>query len=367
MLTTLAERTLAAALEIQQIPAPTFAEQARADDLARRFRQAGLRDIHSDEIGNVFARLPGGGLAQPLVVSAHLDTVFSAETPLTARQTAERITGPGIGDNATGLAALLGLVWALEATSRPLPGDLWLVANVGEEGLGNLRGMQAVVDRFDRQVRGYIILEGLAFGQVYHRALASERYRIQVQTAGGHSWVDYGRASAVHELARLVTALVGLPLPSEPRTTLNVGKLSGGTSINTIAADAQLELDLRSEDPRQLAGLVGRVEQLCRDREAEDVRVSVEMVGRRPGGSLPAEHPLVALAARSLKEQGVQPRLNIGSTDANVPLSRGLPAVCVGITTGGGAHTQGEYINTRPVARGLEQLLALVLGAYSLP
>lgn len=362
----LARRMLATAVAIQQIPAPTFAEAERGQDMARRFQKAGLLDVLTDEIGNVYARLPGSGTASPLVVSAHLDTVFAAETALDCKQTGERIYGPGIGDNSTGLAALLGLVWGLQQAGAHLPGDLWLVANVGEEGLGNLRGMQAVVKRFGGQPRAYIILEGLAFGQIYHRALASERYQIQVQTAGGHSWVDYGQASAVHELAGLVTELAGLPLPAEPRTSLNVGTIQGGTSINTIAAQAQLELDLRSEDIRQLEALVSQVKRLSQARERDKVRVRLEMVGKRPGGELPASHPLVELAVRSLKEQGVQPRLNIGSTDANIPLSQGLPAVCIGITTGGGAHTQKEYVNIAPVVRGLKQLLLLVQGAYTL-
>lgn len=366
MLASVVERMLDHALAIQQVPAPTFAEQARGQAMAERFRQAGLKEVHSDEIGNVYACLPGSGEAQPLVVSAHLDTVFAAGTPLEARRTAERISGPGIGDNSTGLAALLGLVWALEQEARRLPGDLWLVANVGEEGLGNLRGMQAVVARFADQVLGYIVLEGLAFGQVYHRALSSERYRIRVDTPGGHSWVDYGQASAVNEMSRLVSELAGLPLPEDPRTSLNVGIFTGGTSVNTIAAEAQIELDLRSEDPQQLAALVGQVVFTCRARETDDVHVSLELIGRRPGGEIAADHPLVELAARCLQDQGAQPRFNIGSTDANVPLSRGLPAVCVGITTGGGAHTLGEYINVRPAERGLQQLLALVQGAYRL-
>lgn len=362
----LINRVLEMAICLQQIPAPTFSEAARGNVVAEQFRQAGLQDVNVDERGNVYGRLPGAGGNRPVIVSAHLDTVFPADTPLTVQRAIEKIHGPGIGDNAAGLAGLFGLLWTLEEHAIQLPGDLWLVANTGEEGLGNLHGMQAVVDRFGQQPRAYIVLEGLALGQIYHRALASLRYRIRLKTQGGHSWVDYGRTSAVHELARLVNQLVSIPLPAQPRTTLNVGTIQGGLSINTIAAEAQLELDLRSEDPETLEMLAQQVRQICQDVPVRDAEVHLEVIGQRPGGLLDGQHPLVKLAAHCLKDQGLHPRLNIGSTDANIPLSQGLPALCVGITTGGGAHTLGEYINLPPMAQGLAQLVALVQGIFQL-
>ena len=370
------------AAEIQQIPAPTFAEARRADFIQQRFLTENLLDVTQDASGNVFARLPGlagavprlpgalpggaiAGDALPVVVSAHLDTVFPAITDLTLRRTRERVYGPGIGDNSTGLAGLFGLLWSLRHFEITLPGDLWLVANTGEEGLGDLYGMRAVVDRFQRRVQAYIILEGMALGQVYNRALGVERYRIRVRTQGGHSWVDYGRPSAIHILADLVTRLSGLSLPAVPRTTLNVGVIQGGVSINTIAPQASLELDLRSESGATLARLVDQVISLLDGLRQPGVEFTFEQIGRRPTGSIAETHWLVQLALDSLRRQGLQPCLNIGSTDANIPLSRNLPAICVGLTNGGGAHTDGEYILTRPLAQGLGQLLALIADIYA--
>jgi tripeptide aminopeptidase len=161
-----------------------------------------------------------------------------------------------LGDNSLGVAALFGLVWALRERKIELEGDVWFVANVGEEGLGDLRGMKAIVDRFGADVLAYLVLEGMALGHVYHRAVGVKRYRVKARTKGGHSWSDYGQPSAVHELAKLVVQLTALDLPKEPRTTMNVGKISGGTSVNVIAAEAFMDLDLRSEGQEALAELV---------------------------------------------------------------------------------------------------------------
>lgn len=360
------DRLIDITIQIQQIPAPTFHEQQRALFIRDLFTAEGLADVEIDGAGNVYARLPGSGAAQPLVVSAHLDTVFPAGTSLTMRRSSDRLYGPAIGDNSLGLAGLFGLLWALKEKAAPLPGDLWLVANVGEEGLGDLCGMRAVVDRFSDRVRAYIILEGMAFGQIYIRGLGVKRYRIECTTTGGHSWVDYGRPSAIHELAGLVSRLTSLPLPLDPRTTLNIGIITGGTSINTIAAQAALELDLRSEHPAALEQLVSQVEMLAAQAAHKDVRFGLQVIGQRPAGEIAADHPLVRLAQRCLEKQGVQPRLNIGSTDANIPFSRGYPAVCIGLSTGAGAHTLKEYVHLAPLAKGLTQLVDLVQGAYKL-
>jgi tripeptide aminopeptidase len=361
-------RTLDMAVAIQQIPAPTFSEARRAQFVYERFREEGLPDLSLDRTGNVYARLPGSGSALPLVVSAHLDTVFPADTELAVMRSGDTISGPGIGDNSLGLAGLFFLVWALRSPRSGLtglPGDIWLAANTGEEGLGDLVGMRAVVDRFGEQVQAYLILEGMALGQIYHRGLGVRRYRIDVETGGGHSWVDFGAPSAIHTLAGLVTRLAGIPLPQEPRTSLNVGVISGGTSINTIAAQAYCLVDLRSEDRNTLESLASNVESIVGEaNQPGRVRVKATLVGRRPVGALPATHPLVRLAIRCLEVHGVQPRPNIGSTDANLPLSRGLPAVCLGLTSGSGAHTTGEMIETRQLRQGLAQLLDFVKAVF---
>jgi acetylornithine deacetylase/succinyl-diaminopimelate desuccinylase-like protein len=270
------------------------------------------------------------------------------------------VHGPGIGDNSLGVASLFGLLWSLREREIPERGDVWFVANVCEEGLGNLRGMKAVVDRFGSQVHAYLVLEGLALGHVYHRAVGVKRYRVTARTAGGHSWSDYGHPSAVHELAKLVVQLTSLSLPTYPRTTMNVGKISGGTSINVIASEASFDLDLRSEGQEALAELISAVERLIHHANRQGVSVEAEVIGQRPAGEISASHPLVMLAKNCLREEGLDPGLISGSTDANMPLSKGYPAIVLGVTTGGSAHTVHEYINTTAVAQGLGQLVKFV-------
>ena len=353
-------------IQLQQIPAPTFHEAERAQFLRERFIADSLTSVEIDPTGNVFGCLKGRGDCRPLIISAHLDTVFPEDTDLTVHRMPGAIQGPGIGDNSLGVAGLLGLLWSLR--SRPgidlLPGDLWLVANTGEEGLGNLRGMRSLVERFGSDVLAYLVLEGMSFGQVFNRGLGVQRYCIQVETPGGHSWVDYGKPSAVHELTALANRLVGLPLPKKPRTTLNIGVISGGTTINTIASKAYLELDLRSENVDALADLTDKVQRQVQLVQREKIHAECTLIGQRPAGKISSRHPLVLLAQRCLEAQGVPAPLNIGSTDANVPLSLGLPAVCVGLTRGSGAHTLQEHIQIAPLSQGLDQLVMLVRGAF---
>jgi tripeptide aminopeptidase len=348
------------ALQIQQIPAPTFDEARRAEFIRMRFAAEGLANVQTDSTGNVLARLPGNGSGLPLIISAHLDTVFPLETDLTSRRDFDKISAPGIGDNALGVAALFGLLWRLRERKKVLPCDVWFVANVGEEGLGDLRGMRAVVDRFSGEVKGYLVLEGLAFGHVYNRGTGVRRYRITVRTAGGHSWSDYGKPSAIHELSGLVTRITALKLPETPRTTLNVGRITGGTSVNTIAPEAWLELDLRSENEMVLSDLVRRVEEHVAAASRPGVSLETATIGDRPAGSIPAEHPFIRSAMSCLKSQGVDPSLTIGSTDANIPFSHGYPAVVLGVTTGEGTHTVNEYIDLLPVEKGIAQLVEFV-------
>jgi tripeptide aminopeptidase len=259
-----------------------------------------------------------------------------------------------------GVAALFGLQWLLRERQFKPNGDIWFVANVGEEGLGDLRGMKAVVERFGGDVRAYLVLEGLALGHVYHRAVGVKRYRVTARTRGGHSWSDYGKPSAIHELAKLVVQLTSLELPNHPRTTMNVGKISGGTSINVIASEATLELDLRSEGQDALIELISRADQLIYNASTYDIHMEAQVIGQRPAGEIRPDHPLVKLAEECLQEQGLNSILTSGSTDANVPLSKGYPAIVLGISTGGSAHTTHEYINTEPAELGMEHLARFV-------
>ena len=352
-------RVLDLAAQIQQVAAPTFKERKRARLIRELFVTEGLQDISMDAVNNVYARLPGRQSSSPLVISAHLDTVFSARSlPLT--RDAQRIHGPGIGDNSLGVAALLGLVWMLRSQATQLGADVWLVANSGEEGLGDLRGMKALVERFGDRARGYLVLEGTALGQVYHRAVGVQRYRVSITTSGGHSWSDYGRPSAVHEVALLVSRLTAIPLPGRPRTTINVGTISGGDGVNVLAPHAQFELDIRSEGPAELLRLVEQVDACIAGTRRDGVHVECEAIGRRPAGELPADHPWVQLALECLTESGLTGRATSGSTDANLPLSLGLPAIVLGITTGEGAHTLQEYIDIAPVDQGMQQVFRFV-------
>ena len=356
----LADRVIDLAIQIQQIPAPTFGEAERAEFVRALFDSEGLADVSVDPLGNVFARLPGIKDGKPLIISAHTDTVFPLDTDLRLSRGPGLVHGPGLGDNSLGVAALSGLSWMLRERRIELGGDVWFVANVCEEGLGNLLGMKAVVDRFGSDVQAYLVLEGLALGHVYHRAAGVKRYRVTARTEGGHSWSDYGKPSAIHALSKLIGELTSLELPGHPRTTMNVGKISGGTSINVIAAEAWLELDLRSEGQESLAELVSAVDAIIDNGNKPQVKMEAEVIGQRPAGEMDANHPLIKLAEACLREQGIEAVLTSGSTDANIPLSRGYPALVLGVSTGGGAHTLNEFIHTAPVEKGLEQLVRFV-------
>lgn len=360
----IAERVIERAIEIQQIPAPTFHEIKRAEFVRNLFVEEGLSEVSIDEVGNVFGcwTIDDRQMRdnKPLIVSAHLDTVFPMETSLEVKREDEKIYGPGIGDNSLGVAAVFGLLWALRDRKFKPNGVIWFVANVGEEGLGDLRGMKAAVERYGGDVQTYLVLEGLALGHVYHRAVGVKRYRVSARTTGGHSWSDYGKPSAIHELAKLVVQLTSLELPNHPRTTMNVGKISGGTSVNVIASEATFDLDLRSEGEDSLAELISRAEKLIQNANRHDVHVEATVIGQRPAGEMSPDHRLVRLAEECLRDQGMNSILTSGSTDANIPLSKGYPAVVLGISTGGSAHTVHEYINTQPVELGMEQLVSFV-------
>ena len=362
----LIERVLDQACKIQQIPSPTFGESERARWVFEQFQQENHGKAEIDAAGNVLTRIPGRASGRPLVVSAHLDTVFPRETNLALARSPVAISGPGIGDNSLGVAGLFSLLWGLREPRVQLPGDVWLVANVCEEGLGNLKGISAVVSRFEAQPVAYLVLEGIGLGQVYHRGLPIRRFRVEVQTPGGHSWSDFGRPSAVHELISLLNQITGLPVPREPRSSLNVGVIQGGTSINTLASDASAEIDLRSTSEEVLTRMAGEIVRLAQNTNRKNVRCRIEQIGQRPAGEIDPEHPLVRLAIEILRELNVVPRTGIGSTDANAPLHAGFPSICVGLTTGGGVHTLEEFIRVEPLAKGIEQIFRFVSRAWEI-
>jgi tripeptide aminopeptidase len=274
-----------------------------------------------------------------------------------------RLCGPGIGDNSLAVAALLTLPAILDEAGLRTGRDLLLCANTGEEGLGDLRGIkQAVGDRRDR-LAAVIAVEGHNLGRVTHQAVGSRRLRITVEGPGGHSWGAFGNPSAIHVLGELIARISRLEVPREPKTTYNVGLVEGGVSVNTIAPRASLLLDLRSIDGGALERLVGQVDGLVREVQAatpDQVAVTSEVIGDRPAGALPTDAPLVQTALAALRTLGVEPVLDASSTDANVPIALGIPAVCIGLTLGGNAHRTDEYIEVAPIGRGLQQLVLLV-------
>ena len=351
-------------IAVQQVPAPTFDERRRGELVCARMRGLGLQDVEHDGIGNVYGRRPGQSVQPGLLVSAHLDTVFPIETDLRIRREGVRVYGPGLGDNSTGVAGLLHLAEVFQRHSLPNQGDVWFVANVGEEGLGDLRGIRAVLDRLRDKVSAVIVLEGCDFGTLHHQAIGVRRYRVAVNAPGGHSWGNFGNPSAIHTLVRLAARIAELNVPRSPRSTYNIGMIEGGTSVNTIAQQASLLLDMRSVSASALDNLVSQVDQLVRAAaEHADVQINVTTVGDRPSGSIPREHPLVQAAVSAYQSVGATISFQQSSTDANIPLSQGIPAICVGITDGGNAHRRDEFIIPENLGRGMQALLLLAMSA----
>jgi len=355
------------AIAIQQIPAPTFDERARGLYVAERMRALGLADVQIDTVGNVYGRRAGTAGGPALLIAAHLDTVFPAGTDLTVRRDGTRIYGPGLGDNSMGVAALLHLAQALQQHHIAHQGDMWFVANVGEERLGDLRGMRAAVDRLQGQIAAAIALEGCGPDRIIHAGLGVRRYRLSAAAAGGHSWADFGAPSAIHALVRLAAEIARMEAPTEPRSSFNIGVIEGGSSVNVIAQHAALLLDLRSTAPDGLVRLIDQVEQaLAAARAAEsEVTFGLETVGDRPPGAIPTDHSLVRAASAAYRAEGFNASYDIASTDANIPLSRGVPAICVGVGDGENEHRLDEYIEPARLPAGMRALLRLVLAATS--
>ncbi|MBN1311026.1 MAG: M20/M25/M40 family metallo-hydrolase [Anaerolineae bacterium] len=355
------------ALTIQAIPAPTFKEQARAEAIRSRFDSLGLQDVHQDEAGNVIGRTPGTNPLLPaLMISAHLDTVFPLDTNLTTYHdtAARRIIGPGLGDNSMGLAAMFTLAKQITSRSIVPACDIWWTATVGEEGLGDLRGMRCLCQSLAEKLGLVIVIEGLGLGHIYHAGLGVRRLSIEIAGPGGHSWLHHDRPSAIHHLLKLGTELLDrLSRLTHSGATFNIGLISGGTSINTRAPQASLAIDLRATNDQILAhmenSVMDVVDAIPRPAELE---IDTEVIGNRPSATLSPTHPLVQAAQGVIEYIDWGPSaIDVGSTDANIPLAMGIPSVCIGITTGGNAHSIKEYIDTAPIASGMQQLTLLAL------
>ena len=349
-----------------EVPAPPFGEADRARFVADRFREAGFDQTTIDEVGNVVVPYPGRAPGRDaLVVSAHLDTVFPEGTDVKVRRRHGRLLAPGIGDNSASVAALLFLAEGLRKSGWQPPHDLIFLANVGEEGLGDLRGMKHYFRKgaaARRRTRAVLVLDG-PLGMISHRGVGSRRLAVSYRGPGGHSWGDFGRPSAVHALGRALAALdaLGSSLPASPRTTLNVGMVSGGTAVNAIAEQASMIVDLRSEAAENLRELEARVRRCVEDALVPRLTVDIEVVGDRPMGGIPEDHPLVRLAVAAGQAAGLEMRCVASSTDANLPLSLGIPAVAVGTKRGAGAHTLGEYVEVDSLLPGFAYAASVLL------
>ena len=364
---------------ICEIPAPPFGEEARAEYLAARFRQCGLRETAIDTEGNCVALRRGANLRPLLVMSAHLDTVFPAGTNFTVRREGARLFAPGIADDGCGLVALLALVGALEENEIETEGSILFVGTVGEEGEGNLRGARHLLTRGEwaREIDAFVSLDGPGIEGITHRAVGSRRYRVRCAGAGGHSWGDFGVPNPVHALGRTIARLVAYPAPVRPRTTFNVGRVEGGAGVNCIAQEAVMDVDLRSESPDELKRLDAYFRRAAREAVEEEnaarrsgtppLELEMKLIGDRPGGETPKDAPLVRLAEAATRALGSAPRLGCSSTDANIAISLGVPAITVG--AGGlsaNSHTLDEWYDPRGRELALNRALLLLLGTVGM-
>jgi tripeptide aminopeptidase len=343
------ERTV----ELCAIPAPTGDEGARAELVASWWDADGWNDVRVDETGNVWAGVPGRG-ERCVLVCAHLDTVFPADVPHGARADGDRLRGPGVGDDAVAVASLSAVARGLDA-----PPPVWLVATVGEEGLGNLRGIRAALAAVDGSVGAVLAIEGNYLGRVSAVGVGSLRWRVEARGPGGHAWEAADAPSAVHTVAAMASALGALSYQGA-RTSANVGTIGGGEAINARGRGAWLELDLRADDPAALGAMELLAREAIRDVTPDGIDVEVRELGRRPAGRLDPSDPLVHAAAASLSALGIDPEFVATSTDANAAHAAGIPAVAVGITHGGGEHTPHEWISLERIPLGLASVAGTI-------
>lgn len=361
--------TIVTQVELSEIPAPPFREARRAGRVAELLGEVGLApDV--DDVGNVVAVRPGKANEALLVVSAHLDTVFPPGTDVSVTREGDLLRGPGISDDARGLAALVALARALEAGSVRTTSPVLFAATVGEEGAGDLRGVKRLFSPGGpaRGASGFISLDGAGADRIVVDGLGSRRYRITARGPGGHSWLDWGTENPIRIISRLGNGLTELTLPSGPRTTLTLARIGGGTSINAIPQEAWVEIDTRSAANDHIDELEESIRDLVRRCQAEHdtLTLDISVIGDRPAGKTDREAPLVSAAVAATRAQGIEPILALSSTDANVPMALGIPAVTLGCGgEAGQSHTTDEwYRNVRGpegIVRALDTLL-LVAG-----
>jgi acetylornithine deacetylase/succinyl-diaminopimelate desuccinylase-like protein len=374
--------------ELVSIPAPPFGEQARSKWMAARFAEAGLSSLQTDAAGNVFGWLPAAKLppesSGPVVVlSAHLDTVFPAETPLHPVVNGDRLQSPGACDNGAGVVGMLAIAHALIEAKAELAVPLIFLGNVGEEGEGDLRGMRHLYQQtaLAGRIAAHIVLDGAGAESAVTQALGSRRYRVTVTGPGGHSFTDAGTPNPIAALASALALLAETPLPPNsqedaPRTTFNVGTISGGTSVNSIPESAQASIDFRSTSPEQLVRLEVALHRAVEDavdhcnaraksaakHDCGLLAFAIDLIGDRPAAQLPDASPLLEMLLAVDRHLGLKTEQRLGSTDANIPLSLGIQALSMGAGgEGGGAHTLAEWYSARDREAGLRRVLLLTL------
>ena len=366
-------------IRICSIPASPFGERERAEYLSQKFSNLGLSEVEIDDEGNCLGLINGVSRSPLMVVSAHLDTVFSSDTDFTITRRENRLLAPGISDDGCGLAALIALVQAIQTERIRTEGSILFVGTVGEEGEGNLRGVRYLLTRgrWATKVDAFLSFDGPGVDRITNRALGSRRYHVELAGLGGHSWGDFGLPNPVHALGRAVSRLTAYPAPKEPRTTFNVGRIEGGTSINSIPSKATMEVDLRSASETELRRLDAFFRRAMRDAVEEEnskkragdpeLKLKLDLMGERPTGETPPDSPLVELAIESTKVLGFEPRLDQSSTDSNLPISLGIPAITLGAGgTSGFSHTIDEWYDPRERDKGLKRGLLVILGMVGL-
>jgi len=364
-------------VRLTEIPAPPFQEAQRATAIKALFASSGL-EVQIDKAGNVIGELRGANEKEIVVLAAHLDTVFPASTEVKVRREGDRLLGPGISDNGTGLAALVAIARGCHEAHLKPRRTIFFVADVGEEGEGNLRGMRALVDAYKTKLKSVIVLDGSGTDHVTTKALASRRLEASITGPGGHSWSDFGMPNPINALVRASVRFINTKVPAAPRTTFNIGQIEGGTSVNSIPYEAKLKVDIRSESEDELTKLESALRECiaagvrdemesARDRSKGKLEWKVALLGTRPGGDLPPTSPLLAALRAADEYVGNQSRIERSSTDANVPLSHGIDAISIGAGgSGGGAHSLQEWYEPAGRELGLKRALLTLLGVSGL-
>jgi tripeptide aminopeptidase len=365
------DRALAEQKRITEIPAPPYKESVRAAYYLKRFQELGFKDASIDAEGNVIGLRKGSGGGPKLVVSAHLDTVFPEGTDVTVNEKDGVILAPGIGDDSRGLAALLSLIQAMNANDVKTVGDVMFVGTVGEEELGNLRGVKALF-RDHADIDGFISIDGLGITRIVNQAPGSHRYEMIFKGPGGHSFQEFGLPSAIHAMGRAIAKISELQTPPEPKTTFTVGTVAGGTSVNAIAAEARMAVDMRSDSTEELLKLEARLLDLVKQAVAEEntrwnsdkISVEIKLIGDRPAGIVAMDSPIVQATQRAVAVVTRAPRVTFAgsSTDSNWAMSRGIPAVTIGGGgEGGNWHSRNEWYKPVDAYFGPQNALLTIL------